>query len=156
MLVDHGGDEVERRDVAATDEDLAEPPVGRPLLLERLGELRLVEGAPLDEQAPERPPRLRLVLRELAGPGVVGGRELELHVDPALLGEGARQLGPGDRAVGDEDLAEPATGSLLLGQRVLEVGGADEALLDEEVPERPPGVDRLVHAQMIGTDPPSL
>src|ERR671931_485714 len=32
VLVDHGADELERRDVAAPDEDLAQPPVARPLL----------------------------------------------------------------------------------------------------------------------------
>src|SRR5919197_2414743 len=32
VLVDHGADELERRDVAAPDENLAQPPVARPLL----------------------------------------------------------------------------------------------------------------------------
>ena len=150
MLVDHGRDERLGGDVAALDEDLAEPPPGLALDVQRLLELGFGDRAAVDEHAPERAPRL-----DLARPGRRGGsRRLGLGVLEAqarLLDQDPRQLRVGERALGDEDLAELPAAAPLLGKRRLELAREDEPALDEVLAERPPREAGVRHAEKIDT-----
>ena len=59
-------------------------------------------------------------------------------LDAELVHERARQVGAGDKAAVDEDLAEPLAGRRLLGERGLELAFADQPTADEQLAQGAP------------------
>ena len=76
------------------------------------------------------------------------GRAQLLQVRP-LVGESACELEPRDRALCDEDLAEPLAGLALAAKRSCQLVLRDHSLLDEDLAERSP-LAGLEHADRNG------
>ncbi len=157
-LVGERARELEARELAGGDEDLAEPAAALPLLLEGLFELLLGHEPALHEDLSDR------ALEDAAGGGG-DGRERDrrrhrrrlavLDSSPALvlgplLGEGAREVEPLDAELLDQDLAEPLARRALLLEGELELLLGDEALLDEDRADQTGGDRRRVHGPLIG------
>ena len=145
--------------ISLRDEDLSELPAADLLLVERLGQLGSRDEAPLDEDLADRPLRRRLVLaplvehpRELPN-GRVGGAVL---VGAAGLVLGLLKL---QRALErlaldveplDQDLPEQAAARLLLPERDFELFLRQNALFDDQRADQACGDGRRVHACGIG------
>ena len=69
-----------------------------------------------------------------------------------LLGQGLREREGRKHARLDEDLADQASGSLLLGERSVELGARQEALRDQELADWLPGIVRVKHRPLIGRE----
>ena len=68
---------------------------------------------------------------------------LRAQFDAVLLGERLREFGAGQKAAGDEDLAEAAPVFVLCHERTLELRLRQELQVDEHLPERTPRRLRL-------------
>ena len=133
--------EVDAREEAFRDEDLAELAPAMALLLPGKGLVQLLPRQEpfLDEELPERAPHRR---RGRGGLRLRLRRRLDL--DAVLLGERAGERERGDRAGLDEDLADEPAAPLLLGQRPLELVLGQQAFRHEERSKRLPGI-RGIH-----------
>ena len=68
---------------------------------------------------------------------------LRAQFDAVLLGERLRELGAGEKAAGDEDLAEASPVFALCRERTLELRLGQELQVDEHLAERTPCLLRL-------------
>ncbi len=129
--------QIEAREAALLDEDLADPGAALTLRVERGFELGAADEAELHEDLAEWTPNLHLGWGQRLDRGDrslddLGGLPLGLLELCPLLGEHARELEPRHAELGDDDLSQPFTRFLLHLQRALQLLTRDQILLHED------------------------